>query len=153
MVYAYSAARVGGGGGGFQRTLRTLRRPSNVFCVDSFSSLIVCENGLKFGTEESSVVKTKYKISKMTTQLGGIQRRKRKGEIDVVNVCVCGGDVLWSWNARLSLVVTKAPAWRMRARAYGTSSALQLDTPSASTWTSYPASIKSSADWSTHTCD
>ena len=50
-------------------------------------------------------------------------------------------------------MVICAPAWRIRSSAHGTSSLLQLDTPSATTCTSYPRSSRSKADCSTHTCD
>lgn len=44
--------------------------------------------------------------------------------------------LLMSWNAALSLVVISAPACRIRANAHGISSLLQLETASATTWTS-----------------
>jgi hypothetical protein len=101
----------------------------SVCTVASFSSFITLENALKFGPDESTV---KYAVNN-----GESQRKK--------------GVIPCSWNNTLSLVVICAPAWRIRSSAQGTSSLLQLETPSASTCTSYPCSRKSRVDWSTHT--
>jgi hypothetical protein len=49
------------------------------------------------------------------------------------------------WYNQLSLVVTTAPSCRSRARAIGTSSLLQLLTPSARTYTLCPSCNRSIA--------
>lgn len=99
---------------------------SKLCFVLSFSSLITAENALKLGREESAA-KLKMSISLHTS-------------------CSLMFNVPCNWKTMLSLVVIWAPAWRIRARANGTSSLLQLETPSATTWTSYPNERRSRVD-------
>lgn len=54
---------------------------------------------------------------------------------------------------QLSLLVTMAPSLRNLASARGISSALQLLTPSAMTYTLWPAAARSTAVWVTQMCD
>ena len=95
----------------------------------SLSSFITLAKALNFGPEAS------------TTEARSVNDKSHNE----------AGIIPCSWNNTLSLVVIYAPAWRMRSSAQGTSSLLQLDTPSACT--SYPFSSRSRVDWRTQMWD
>lgn len=111
------------------KTARCCNNFCNVLTVLSFSSFMMFENDLNPGTPASPEEKW------VGLQQSGIK------------------SALCNWKATLSLVVMYPPLCRIRARAKGISSLLQLETPSAITWTLYPPSIKSRADCKTQTCD